>query len=79
MKTLFVILFTATLLTAGLMRWDAHRRAIEFNIMDFEWPRDRSNLDALIVEWSDNSSKRTLLLDQLGMDYIFMSLLFRQF
>ena len=58
------------------MRWDAQRNFHDFNIMDFECPKDKAQLNALILEWSNNHKKRTFLQDQLGVDYIFMSVLF---
>jgi hypothetical protein len=76
LKLAFWTLFVATIFIAALMRMAAHRRVIDFNIMDFEWPEDKTYLHNLIVEWSADPEKRNLLLDQLGMDYIFMSVLF---
>ncbi|MBK8503136.1 MAG: hypothetical protein IPL46_13515 [Saprospiraceae bacterium] len=76
MKPLFWTLLLATIFTAGFMRSDAHRRAIEFNIMDFEWPESETQLDSLIVEWRVDPAKRSLLSNQLRIDYIFMSVLF---
>lgn len=76
MRTFFWTLLVATIFTAGLMRRVAHRSTVDFNIMDFEWPEDKTHLNGLIVEWSVDPLKRNLLLDQLGMDYLFMSVLF---
>jgi hypothetical protein len=48
---------------------------LKFDVMKFELPGSKENLDRLILEWSSPESKE-FVLDQLRLDYLFMSTLF---
>ena len=62
---------------AVLMRYDSRRSQVkDFNIMRFEYPADREELDSLIGDWNRDPQKEALLTNQLQLDYAFMSFLF---
>ncbi|WP_373522763.1 hypothetical protein [Aquiflexum sp.] len=79
MKITFIILFVLALAAFGFMRYHQYQfeksSQLKFNVMDFELPGSKENLNKLILEWSSPESKE-FVLDQLRIDYLFMSTLF---
>ncbi|MBK9733566.1 MAG: hypothetical protein IPO92_00820 [Saprospiraceae bacterium] len=47
----------------------------QFNIMHFELPKGKTNLNQLLTDWKVEPEKH-FILTQLSIDYIFMSTLF---
>lgn len=79
MKITFIILFVLALAAFGFMRYHQYQfeksSQLKFDVMKFELPGSKENLDILILEWSSPENK-DFVLDQLRIDYLFMSTLF---
>ncbi|WP_373523427.1 hypothetical protein [Aquiflexum sp.] len=79
MKINFIILFVLALAAFGFMRCHQYQfeksSRLKFDVMKFELPGSKENLNKLILEWSSPESKE-FVLDQLRLDYLFMTTLF---
>lgn len=77
MKYFFILCLLLTLATGAYMKLHEHRFDVDgsFNIMKFEFPENRDSLADRIQIWSVEP-KKTWIKTQLGVDYIFMSVLF---
>ncbi len=79
MKSTFFILLGLTIISFGLMRYHQFQfeseTGLKFNVMDFELPGSEERLNELIAEWSE-PEKKEFVLQQLKLDYFFMSSLF---
>ena len=79
MKSTFLILLGLTIIAFGLMRYHQFQfessSGLKFNVMDFELPGSEERLNELIAEWSE-PEKKEFVLQQLKLDYFFMSSLF---
>jgi len=79
MKNTFFILLFLAVAAFGAMRYHQYQfeqsNQVKFDVMKFELPGSRENLDRLILEWSA-PEKKNFVLDQLRLDYFFMSTLF---
>jgi hypothetical protein len=79
MKITFILLFLAALSAFGIMRYHQFQfeksSQLKFDVMKFELPGSKENLNRLILDWSLPESKE-FVLEQLKLDYFFMSTLF---
>lgn len=79
MKITFILLFLAALTAFGVIRHHQYQfeksSQLKFDVMKFELPGSKENLNKLILEWSSPENK-AFVLDQLRLDYFFMSTLF---
>jgi hypothetical protein len=77
-KAFFTFLFLAGA-AFGAMRFHQYQfeksSQLQFDVMAFELTGSRENFDRLILEWSA-PEKEKFVLDQLRLDYFFMSTLF---
>jgi hypothetical protein len=79
LKYTFFIFLILTIIAFGMMRYHQFRfesnTGLKFNVMDFELPESPERLNVLIVTWGEPAQK-TFVLQQLKLDYFFMSTLF---
>jgi hypothetical protein len=79
MKSTFIVFLFLALSAFGVMRYHQYQfeksSQLKFDVMKFELPGSKENLDKLILEWSSQENKE-FVLDQLRLDYFFMSTLF---
>ncbi|SMD42235.1 hypothetical protein SAMN00777080_0775 [Aquiflexum balticum DSM 16537] len=79
MKSTFIVFLFLALSAFGVMRYHQYQfeksSQLKFDVMKFELPGSKENLDKLILDWSSPESKE-FVLNQLRLDYFFMSTLF---
>lgn len=79
LKNSFFTLLLMTTIAFGMMRYHQFRfeaaTGLKFNVMEFELPGSADKLDELIADWSEPEQK-AFVLEQLQLDYFFMSTLF---
>ncbi|MBK9151100.1 MAG: hypothetical protein IPM26_08895 [Saprospiraceae bacterium] len=83
MKSLQYFLLAITLLTASITTyqiWQMNKsipdRREYFNIMKFELPCSKEALDSLIKFWTSDIERKEFVIQQLHIDYVFMSVIF---
>lgn len=79
MKNAFFVLSFLAFAAFGTMRYHQYQfeksHHVKFDVMKFELPGSKENLDRLILKWSA-PEKKQFVLNQLNLDYFFMSTLF---